>query len=333
MPLVTIAIPTYNRASSLKKLLDRIFAENNHLLGNVLFVWVSDNASTDVTKEVLASYKGRSGFDYISNPENIGADLNIASCFASCITEYIWILGDDDLPMPGCVSNVVATLRVQRPNLFYIPAKWVNEIEMRDGCHEIKNYKVGFGSARNIATRSHIYITFLSSWIVRRAAYVSRPDSDIKRLVGTNLVQLEWHFLLLEQIGNYAWAENEWIVATAGNSGGYSVLNIFHHNFNKIVLGRFSQDRDLRLFYADSMKMLFIPGLIWNMRFESAGEFSSCSVPDMSDTIRDIYRQQWLMRVLVGQIGLASPRVARFAKIAASVLGRAWISIQRFKIR
>ena len=58
---LSVAIPVYNGAKNLKKQFDRIFKDcDNDKFNNFLEVVISDNFSTDKTKEVVFRYKKKS---------------------------------------------------------------------------------------------------------------------------------------------------------------------------------------------------------------------------------------------------------------------------------
>lgn len=100
---ITIAIPTYNRSFFLSRLLGRL-SNTNLRNAKVLIV---DNCSTDDTQEVAKMYAGdnfKLNLRYIKNAANIGGDANILRCFEVADTEWVWILGDDDLPVFNCIE-------------------------------------------------------------------------------------------------------------------------------------------------------------------------------------------------------------------------------------
>ena len=96
--LLTIAIPTYNRA----KLLDTQLTWLAHAvkgLEDEIEIFVSDNGSTDNTQDVIKKWKAAlSTFTFGScrNPENLGVMKNIMNCFNAATTKYVWTIGDDD---------------------------------------------------------------------------------------------------------------------------------------------------------------------------------------------------------------------------------------------
>lgn len=71
-PELTIAIPTYNRLNTLKKSLRKALEYSK---GKDIEIFVSDNASTDGTKEYINSLKKEyPRLKYYRNEKNLGLD-------------------------------------------------------------------------------------------------------------------------------------------------------------------------------------------------------------------------------------------------------------------
>ena len=99
-PLVTIGIPTYNRAhDTLPMALAAAVAQTYPNLEIV----VSDNCSEDNTCEVVAGFKDRR-INYVRHPKNIGANNNFNACVEHARGTYLLLLHDDDLIDPDYVS-------------------------------------------------------------------------------------------------------------------------------------------------------------------------------------------------------------------------------------
>ena len=97
-PLLSICIPTYNRAHYLKECLDSIVAQfgDQEVRDNVEVV-VSDNASPDNTCEVVEEYCRKfNNIKYFRNNENLGVDRNVINVVERANGEYCWYMGDDD---------------------------------------------------------------------------------------------------------------------------------------------------------------------------------------------------------------------------------------------
>lgn len=73
-PLVSICIPTYNRAEYLKRTIESIICQPEFQSGEVEIV-VSDNASTDNTSDVCERYAQYDNFFYSCNEKNV-RDIN-----------------------------------------------------------------------------------------------------------------------------------------------------------------------------------------------------------------------------------------------------------------
>jgi len=112
--LLTIAIPTYNRAPYLEQCLRALIAsiEEAHEAVEVIVI---SNASPDHTAEVVAKAAQAYPISFVTNERNIGANRNIAKATRMGGGEYIWVLGDDDYPTKDCVPRLVALLR-QKPD-------------------------------------------------------------------------------------------------------------------------------------------------------------------------------------------------------------------------
>jgi len=92
-PLVTIAIPTYNRANEFLR--NSIQAALSQTYPNLEII-VSDNHSSDNTKELMEGIVDPR-VRYYRQPENIGYMNNYDFCLAQARGEYFQLLPDDDL--------------------------------------------------------------------------------------------------------------------------------------------------------------------------------------------------------------------------------------------
>ena len=121
---VTIVIPTYNREKRLINLLAGLFKEAE--IENVEIV-ILDNASSYNVHAALHQVFGEKLLNtkVITHPFNIGMAINIASPFLYCKTKWLWILGDDDDVMPGCLTNILSD--IERYSTYgYIKYEFVN---------------------------------------------------------------------------------------------------------------------------------------------------------------------------------------------------------------
>jgi glycosyltransferase involved in cell wall biosynthesis len=110
-PLVTIAIPTFNRASWLGECIGAALAQSYQNFE----VLVSDNASTDETPVVLGQISDPR-LRVVRQEENIGLIRNWNACLAEATGDYIVFVSDDDLVAPFLLERCV-TLIKEEPKL------------------------------------------------------------------------------------------------------------------------------------------------------------------------------------------------------------------------
>lgn len=109
VPKLSICIATYNRAEFLGATLQSIIEQ----VTDDCEIVVSDNASTDDTEAVVASYALRyEQLYYVRQPVNTGLDCNFDRAVMYAQGEYCWLMSDDDLVRPGAVARIAQELRV-----------------------------------------------------------------------------------------------------------------------------------------------------------------------------------------------------------------------------
>ena len=111
-PLLTIAIPTYNRGIHLDKGLQRILPQIFKYKNEIEFI-ISDNASTDNTQKVIKKYKDEySEIDIITNLQsyNTGYFGNFKKCRELSSGKYFWILSDHEHVLDGVIDFLITTM-------------------------------------------------------------------------------------------------------------------------------------------------------------------------------------------------------------------------------
>lgn len=118
-PMLTIAIPTYDRADKLRRLLKML--ENQIRLddlGNQIEILVSDNASIDDTHNLMMSIAStNSKIKYFRQPKNLGVDANCRFLYNQARTGYVWFFSDDDIPLPRALSIILEGLQKNKPDI------------------------------------------------------------------------------------------------------------------------------------------------------------------------------------------------------------------------
>ena len=279
-PLLSIAIPTYNRSMYLSRLLTSLCKE---IVGyeSLIEVIISNNGSTDETSEVIERYIAKNLFvTAIHHPVNGGMDFNFLACFQQVRGRYFWILSDDDLPLPGFIPKLLQLLTLESPDLLYLRSIWLpfsEESRPLDFPRKL-NYQVVPRSL--FASSVHVWITFLSGMIVRLNRDTIAPDC-FSSLEGTKLLQLSWVLERLKNGSKFIITKAPCISATSGNTGGYSVLKVFGSFFPTIVK-RMLLDSPEMSKVANAIicraRLFYMPSLIIGFRKKVIGDFEYSEV-------------------------------------------------------
>lgn len=122
-PLLSICIPTYNRAPWLRFTL-ALWVEQAAAFPDKCEIVISDNASPDETRQVVESLQGRAQVRYYCNETNIGGGRNIFKVANELPRgEFIWVAGDDDFPTPHAVERAIEAIEAN-PGLTYLNANY-----------------------------------------------------------------------------------------------------------------------------------------------------------------------------------------------------------------
>jgi glycosyltransferase involved in cell wall biosynthesis len=103
-PLVTVGLPVYNGAETIRSVADSVLAQD---YGELEFL-ISDNGSTDDTEEIcreLARSDGR--VRYERHPHNLGVVANFEWTKGNARGEFVRWIGDTDEIVPSYVSRCV----------------------------------------------------------------------------------------------------------------------------------------------------------------------------------------------------------------------------------
>ncbi len=121
-PILSICVPTYNRARYLNCMLADLAAGIGEL-GYSYELLIGDNGSQDDTADVVRGYEGQLAIRYFRRPENLGPFHNFSQLLAAARGKYFVYLADDDLLMTGVLGRYIAHLEAN-PGLGAVFAPW-----------------------------------------------------------------------------------------------------------------------------------------------------------------------------------------------------------------
>ena len=233
-PLLTIAIPTYNRAHFLERLLAVLMKQ---LLGESrVELIISDNASCDATSEVVTSFKNRGlAIRYIRNETNVGADRNILQCYQLAKGKYVWIFSDDDLIAPGTLDRVLRALSSKEYDLVCIRAYFFDG-EYVGHRRFAPVADLEFTKPDALARHVHVLFTFISGSIVNKERLSSVAHAPFESLLDTNLIQLGLYYTALNHHRRSLLIRDPLIAATGNSTVGYGIYRVFGSNLARITM-------------------------------------------------------------------------------------------------
>jgi glycosyltransferase involved in cell wall biosynthesis len=112
VPILSICIPTYNRASSLRNLFRSLRAVKLQFPSEIE-ICISNNASPDDTAAVIAEHQDQLDLKVVHQTQNLGATLNIIAVTKMMSGHWGLLVGDDDELIPaefGEFLNYLATI-------------------------------------------------------------------------------------------------------------------------------------------------------------------------------------------------------------------------------
>jgi abequosyltransferase len=304
--LLTISIPTYNRAECLDLCLAQLCNQTDRIGKDVELI-VSDNASPDETPEIVAKYRKLGvTLTYLRNHENLGGAANVYQCFKVATGKYVLVLADDDLLVDGAMNSILTLLEGGEYGVVHLRSysflKDFRSEKPRSG--KEGGYTV-FRDKAKFIKKVNLMLTFISGNIVNKT--LVDPNLDIESFCSTNLPQMSWILSALIHADKNLYINDRYVAAKAENTGGYQLCNVFGVHLRSILTRFEKLGAPPNLFNCITSTLLsdFLPGYILKLRSEETVGFHQ---EDFYATLAPIYRSYyhfWLVTVPAIRLPLA----------------------------
>lgn len=227
--LLSIAIPTFNRAEWLQLCLTQLLPQLDDVDGEVE-ITVYDNASPDDTENIAKSFlEANVPLSYHRNDENIGSDKNIAQCFNKAIGRYVLILGDDDIILDKGLKKLIEILKNHDYGAIYMRAYGYDNDFIKEQpfqlCHRSKIYL----NADEFMCKCSSGMAFISSLIINKSKIAS---IDADQFVGTALVQTYLFYEAVRSTPENLFIDEYLIAAKRIEQRDYNVTQVFGSALN-----------------------------------------------------------------------------------------------------
>jgi len=231
-PLLTIAVPTYNRACYLRRSLTSVLSQSAGY-GDDVEIIVSDNCSSDDTVAVVEEFIcAGHRISLLKNPSNIGPDGNFANCFQAARGKYFLLFSDDDVLLDGTLDQVIGLLRQGEFGVVHLGAYFFNKDLVAERPRRPKGKQVIYRDVAKFAGAVNIWFTFISCNVINRE--LLGDSVQLEAFANTNLLQLGWTFPAMFEAQQNAHLTDYLVAAQFDNSGGYKFCEVFGVNINKV---------------------------------------------------------------------------------------------------
>ncbi len=238
-PVLSLCLPTYKRAPLLDQSLRAVLPQITPQMTGQVEVIILDNASPDDTPAVVARAQAQypdAPVRYVRRAENIGADANFTDALAQARGEFVYLLSDDDVLLPGAVAKLLELIAAH-PEL---DAFTLNVYEFWDSPDEdaARDTRHFAGPDRILTTRDEALwelnslLIFLSSMAFRRENVAGRDYSD---KVGTLLIQAFFFVDALAPGRGLYVTEQPYLAKRTDNHQGYGFFQVFVTNFDQVL--------------------------------------------------------------------------------------------------
>lgn len=234
--ILSICIPTYNRAGFLKNSLESLYKQINDKNCKYVEVMVSNNCSTDNTHSLVEEYINKGlAVTYFKNKSNIGGEGNFLQCIHQAKGKYVLLLGDDDLLLEGSVDTLIQILSKDEYGLVYLSGRPYSERNTK-GPNILDIDVTGqiYTDINDFLKREQFFITFISGNLFNKTLI---PEFDTSIYVNSCLPQVPF-FLYAACYAKKNLYLKEKFLATGGNSdnnGGYGLFSVFGINLFDIL--------------------------------------------------------------------------------------------------
>jgi glycosyltransferase involved in cell wall biosynthesis len=224
--LLTVCIPTYNRAGYLKQTLDVLPPQ----VSPEVEVIVSDNCSSDDTWAYLGTLSGR--VERFRHNTNVGADANMFACLQRGTGQYVWMLCDDDLPCSNTVACILRAIKtLNQPPLIYLRSDWKDA--------KVTGYSDAPVAASWVALDRNAFLVSISYFFTVASSIVVRRDcvdmEFVKAQIGTSLVPAAITLATAGRSDGAVVSDLPLIICRGDNSGGYNGLVVFTRNVIRLL--------------------------------------------------------------------------------------------------
>ena len=231
-PVLTIAIPTYNRSWYLDRCLSQIVKQVDKY-GDKVELIVSDNCSNDDTQAIVDTYIADGHeINYIKNVSNIGPDANFSQCFERSNGKYFLLFSDDDLLLDDSLDKIIELIENNDYGVIYLSSYFFKSDYLKERPIRKMKGSIVFDDLLKFIQKVDVWFTFISGNVINKN--LVDANLALNDFAGTNLQQLSWTFSSLFNSRKNVYYDEYLVAGQLETTGGYRFCEVFGHNMNTV---------------------------------------------------------------------------------------------------
>ncbi len=164
-----ISIPTYKRPDFLKKCILSAIKYSNNI---PIQIFVVDDSLSNTNDSVIDELTHKYDFiHYTKNTVNLGIDKNISACIDICSCDYSWVIGEDDVFLPGSIERVYNA--IQKGNYEFIFSNYSYADENHGVINNVlNNFNEGEFDVKEFISKNLWAIGFIGACVINKDAWM-----------------------------------------------------------------------------------------------------------------------------------------------------------------
>lgn len=203
--LLSICIPTYNRETCLKKLLDSIIFQDG--FSDEISIVINDGPSKDGTQKMVSEYQEKyKNIFYSRNETAVGISPALLESIEMSNGEYTWLVWSDDIMTKYALQETLSVIKNQKPWIIFsdridflqeeelegLPLKTGTEDVILHGVTDFIDYL--WNSPRKIWNANTHFFTFMSVFCFRQNLYTKNKAAFVNEYVKKQGYHLERNY-------------------------------------------------------------------------------------------------------------------------------------------
>ena len=225
---LSICVPTYNRAELLKGCLENTIPQTRKYS---IPIYISDNASTDNTAQVVLEFQKIYPFIYYScNAVTFSPDYNFKHVLKMSQCEYAWLLGDRSRIIDGAIEQILNIVNHDNYDLIVVNGGEFKSLYSEDLIPKVKNLETRvFRNHNDFLRELGWHITWMSCLIFGQKV---RHCGDFDSFEGTSFIHVGVVLKYLSETDfSVYWDSTMRAYNVKTVASGWAVNNLVFENF------------------------------------------------------------------------------------------------------